>query len=587
MTEAEYYEAIRAFQHEDGPRLRLADWYSNSGDPRGEFIRLQIQRERSESPTTADSVEGSTLLYTNWAKEIDLLCEYQQSWIESLSTDVTRVTWHRGLPDRVVINELQAKNINRLLLENISPICLVPENDATVVALTKAEPIETVTGLDLSLCSAQHRSIRRIVTAPITRTITELVLSNVVLNTEIVGRLSANTSLPKLHSLEVAGCSLTPAHAQSLSVATFFSRLKKLIIANNPIGNTAVHALLSRLNPETIRNLDISNTAITPRIFQSLTKVSSLDSLESLDLSNTPLNEQSATLLAQSFAFPHLRSIAINGASINDHIFTQLVKAPWIQQLVSFSTSSNALTVASVAPMVSSLFNGSLKILCLAHNKLANDGLWELSMISPQSGPGFIDLSDNEFSSKGFELANQSTFTHKTVVLNMSQNHLYGCNNEQLLRWLESPCLGSLNLSQCGISNTTARALLNTRTLPNLTALNLSRNQLSDEALWAMGASPVLSQITSLDISQNAFTPEGIRIFAASPYLASLRSLCLRNVTIGASGVESLLQNRSLTKLRSLDLREADVPQNSVYALKQRFGDFTFFDATLPFFGYF
>ena len=43
QTEAEaFLQRIRAFPDDDAPRLVFADWLDEQGDPRGEFIRVQI-----------------------------------------------------------------------------------------------------------------------------------------------------------------------------------------------------------------------------------------------------------------------------------------------------------------------------------------------------------------------------------------------------------------------------------------------------------------------------------------------------------------------------------------------------------------
>jgi uncharacterized protein (TIGR02996 family) len=44
--EDEFLNAVLASPEDDGPRLAYADWLSNRGDPRGEFIRIQCQLTR-------------------------------------------------------------------------------------------------------------------------------------------------------------------------------------------------------------------------------------------------------------------------------------------------------------------------------------------------------------------------------------------------------------------------------------------------------------------------------------------------------------------------------------------------------------
>src|SRR5437660_9704214 len=41
-----FLDAIKERPEDDVPRLILADWLEEHGDPRGEFVRLQVQRAR-------------------------------------------------------------------------------------------------------------------------------------------------------------------------------------------------------------------------------------------------------------------------------------------------------------------------------------------------------------------------------------------------------------------------------------------------------------------------------------------------------------------------------------------------------------
>src|SRR5690606_10001290 len=50
---AELLAAVHADPDDDAPRLVYADWLSGHGDPRGEFITLQIERARSGAPVSA------------------------------------------------------------------------------------------------------------------------------------------------------------------------------------------------------------------------------------------------------------------------------------------------------------------------------------------------------------------------------------------------------------------------------------------------------------------------------------------------------------------------------------------------------
>ena len=73
----ELYEAVLARPADDAPRLAFAAWFDERGDPRGEFIRVQIELARGAdlSPERTAGLRQ---------RESDLLGRYRRQWNGSL-----------------------------------------------------------------------------------------------------------------------------------------------------------------------------------------------------------------------------------------------------------------------------------------------------------------------------------------------------------------------------------------------------------------------------------------------------------------------------------------------------------------------
>src|SRR5207249_956021 len=71
---------------DDTPRLVYADWLMERGEPRGEFIRIQVERARLER----DDPRWEPL----WKRECELLAEYKLDWIAAVHAELVPLEEH-------------------------------------------------------------------------------------------------------------------------------------------------------------------------------------------------------------------------------------------------------------------------------------------------------------------------------------------------------------------------------------------------------------------------------------------------------------------------------------------------------------
>ena len=108
-----FLEAVTRKPDDDTPRLIYADWLAGRGDPRGEFIRVQVALER----LSPDDPGREALTQ----REQELLDEYAWEWAEPLRHLITQWAYRRGLIERVETSlEVPASTIIELL--RLAPI---------------------------------------------------------------------------------------------------------------------------------------------------------------------------------------------------------------------------------------------------------------------------------------------------------------------------------------------------------------------------------------------------------------------------------------------------------------------------------
>ena len=86
--------AARDEPDDDLPRLALADWLEERGDPRGEFIHLQCALARMDEADPRHQAFS--------AREQELLARHAEEWLGPLRGVVLEPTFRRGFLEEVV-----------------------------------------------------------------------------------------------------------------------------------------------------------------------------------------------------------------------------------------------------------------------------------------------------------------------------------------------------------------------------------------------------------------------------------------------------------------------------------------------------
>jgi uncharacterized protein (TIGR02996 family) len=218
-----FIAAICAEPDDNLPRLIYADWLDDRGDPRGEFIRLQLSVRMGE--------------WANVARMSELEKLYGRKWAGPFADWAYMVGFRRGFPEHVVIP---------------ADVFIDLADDIFNIA-----PIQGV-----SLIGAAKK-IRKLTRLPALSHLTALHLTGTMIGDAGVAKLAACPHLNNLRTLRLGHCGLTSKAVGQLCAGATFANLTQLDMADNRIDGDAVaalanSALISRLERLDLRNNDLS-----------------------------------------------------------------------------------------------------------------------------------------------------------------------------------------------------------------------------------------------------------------------------------------------------------------------------------------
>ena len=190
--EHELYAAVVADPNDEAPRRALAAHYDAKGDPRGEFIRLQLEIAAKEA---AGGLDGKLI-----GREREMIRKHGKAWAAPLADLIKEYAFHRGFIGEVTLP------LDRFL--DVAP------------TLYAAAPI-------------QHLNL----TAPRTR----------------FRELLGSPHLGRLTSLSLTRLGLDDEDAKAIARAEAMRTLRWLALGGNKIGRPGVEALAASpwlANPE-------------------------------------------------------------------------------------------------------------------------------------------------------------------------------------------------------------------------------------------------------------------------------------------------------------------------------------------------
>ncbi len=320
-----FVEEVRLNPKDDNARLILADYLEESGDPRGEFIRIQIELAGLEP---MDKKRRALEV-----RESELLEDHGEHWLEQLrnlgAEGVSVRCFERGMVERIKIS---AENFlaNGAELCRIAPAfhCLqlqkMTEHIPALIAYTMPQQI---TSLDISSQRlgttfegpsppGGEIQFTLLCQSPWFGQLSELNLTSNRLSDIALSSFSF-CDLSKLNILQLSGNRLSGESISNLITNQqnkLQSSLQSLSLGLNQL-KTGDHRIQFELLTN-LRSLDMASSDHDDELFAKNFSAGSFDTLESLVLRGNDLTAKTAELLCSPGKFENLKHLDIRNTTI-------------------------------------------------------------------------------------------------------------------------------------------------------------------------------------------------------------------------------------------------------------------------------
>lgn len=290
--------AARDDPDDEGPRLVLADWLDERGDPRGEFVRLQVRRARLDvNDPSRESVEHC---------EAALLSQHGDDWLGPLRGMDCDPHFTGGLvflylcasdlvdlPDEVIGSEVFA------WVAGIG-LCLEEERAEAVAAAFLAPALVGVPELLLLAEAVDDYRLQLLAASPVLGNLRRLELGDNVFGAAGLRALAWSERLPLLRILLLRRNDLMEAGARALVSGSLLGRLEELSLEDCHLGDEGVAALAQFRFPARLRELHLAANYIGPEGMVALARSELLTGCCRLDLSCNLLGNKGARALLNS-----------------------------------------------------------------------------------------------------------------------------------------------------------------------------------------------------------------------------------------------------------------------------------------------
>lgn len=223
-----FLAAVCAEPDDDLPRLVWADWLEDRGDPRGEFVRLQMAEHLGEPG--------------NPARVEELIRTHGRKWAGPLADWAYSITWHRGCPDHLVIPA-------EVFLDLAS-------------AIFEAAPVRGVTLIGAA------RLMREVARLPELAKLRRLHLTGGRVGDSGVARLTQSENVTALTHLRLGGCAVTSDGVADLASGRWWHNLESLDLSHNIIDDWGARALAASSALPRLRHVDVSGNDLSPAVIE-------------------------------------------------------------------------------------------------------------------------------------------------------------------------------------------------------------------------------------------------------------------------------------------------------------------------------
>jgi uncharacterized protein (TIGR02996 family) len=429
MTHDEaFVQAILEEPDDDTHRLIYSDWLEERGDPRGEFIRTQVQLARM----AADDPLRPEFESREW----ELLRQHRKEWLGPLARASCQCIFQRGFAERLRFDTPAVEDFLAIApalgqlptLRHLTFPCRrldaasaqlladspalgqfrtlelpgVINPDALRVLLHSPHLIRLTS---LGLIGGNYwgeQGMRVLLDSPVLPQLVSLDLSGVSnwppfhVTDDAVSALAASPLVARLASLDLKKNLLGPAAALALASSPHLTQLTRLNLSGNRIGDEGARALAGARHLAWLTELHLRNNNIKAGGARALVASPLPARLRFLDLRETkPLEDAGVVLLVCSGA-PSLQTrLDLREQHIGPEGARALAESPHVSQVTWLDLSDNPVEDAGARALAASPYLGQLTHLHLEHARITDAGAEALASSQRLSALEHLNLEGN------------------------------------------------------------------------------------------------------------------------------------------------------------------------------------------------
>lgn len=361
-TDIRFLERICASPDDDAPRLIYADLLDERGDPRGEFIRIQIALARlpCDDPSRAELAR----------RECAMLGRYQTKWSEILRGIAGSAEFCRGFIETAVVDARTflrragdlfrmtplrhmklldvGSSLARLMaspyLARLSMITIFAQHidDRLTRALADSPHLDNLRSLNIARNRVGDRGIEQIAWSPRFRNLIELDIGDNAVGDTGVRAIAESSNLSGLRSLECRRNEIGRAGLGWLCSSSTLTQLKRLGVSLNYVG-TYQEGSMPAHGAVSLDQLDLSDNGISGEGVQWVTTLPGIRDLKRLALDRNEVGSPGAAIFARWSGAATLRSLSLPTNRIGDTGARSLARSRYLHQLVDLDLSDNPI----------------------------------------------------------------------------------------------------------------------------------------------------------------------------------------------------------------------------------------------------
>jgi len=395
--EAAFLDRVCADPDDDAPRLIFADWLDERGDPRGEFIRVQVALNRlSAGDPRRDALVD---------REAALIARFHAPWSDPLKGIAGWTVFRRGFVETVNID-------GRTFLRRADD-------------LFRLAPVRHIQFLDVG------STLERLIECP---------------------------QLARLTALTVYAQHIDDRLARCLVDSPHLGGLRALNVGRNRIGDRGVERLAWSPRFRGLKSLDLSDNGVGDLAARTIAEASNLCGLESLELRRNELTRAGLGYLCSSPVLGRLRHL---GMAQNHVRTPRDWTPPrgGIVALSSLNLTENGMSEDGIAMVTGLPGLCDIARLDLGHNEIGSGGAAALAAWAGAATLRVLHLADNRIGDEGARSLARSPYLHHLTDLDLSDNPIHDPGAFALLNTSGLTRLRRLGLPRLGLTPKMRRAL--------------------------------------------------------------------------------------------------------------------------------